>query len=246
MTAAGRRPRLVLVPGLLCDASVFVHQVRALAGLAEVQVADVSQADSIEGMARSALSLFEGPINLVGFSMGGRAALAAVRLAPERVERLCLMDTGFAPAREGEAAARQVLLDLAEAEGMAGLARDWLPPMVHVERERDEALMGPLREMVLRADAALHERQIRALLARPDATPHLSAIRCPTLVMVGRQDRWSTLAQHEALAAAIPGARLTIIEDSGHFTPVERPEAVSAALADWIRWPLHGEKEAAA
>jgi pimeloyl-ACP methyl ester carboxylesterase len=53
-------------------------------------------------------------------------------------------------------------------------------------------------------------------------------------VLCGRQDRWATLAQHEALASAIPGARLEVIEDSGHFAPVERPAAVSAALLKWI------------
>ena len=100
-----------------------------------------------------------------------------------------------------------MLLDLADQQGMAALADRWLPPMVHEARVDDAALMDPLRAMVLRATPAQHHRQIKALLDRPDARPLLPTITCPTLVMVGRQDRWSPLAQHEEMAAAIPGAR---------------------------------------
>lgn len=228
------RAQIAFLPGLLCDASVFASQIAALSPHADVAVADFAAENAIAGMARKALATFDGPLSLVGYSMGGRVALEAVRMAPDRIVRLCLMDTGFAPAREAELPGRRKLVDLANSEGMQALASQWLPPMVHPARENDAALMGPLAEMVLRATPAQHARQIQALIERPDATPVLPTIRCPTLVLVGRQDRWATLAQHEALAAAIPGARLEVIEDSGHFSPVERPAAVSAALLRWI------------
>lgn len=237
------RDQIVLMPGLLCDGSVFTHQIAALGRHADVKVADFSQEDSIEAMARRALGLFEGPVSLVGFSMGGRAALQAVRLAPDRVKRLCLMDTGATPAREGEPAQRQPLIDLAYNEGMGALAARWLPPMLHIDRERDTTLIGPLTEMVLRASPDQHARQIKALLTRPDARPVLAGIRCPVLVMVGRQDRWSTLAQHEEMAAAIPGAELVVIEDAGHFVSVERPEAVTKALMRWFGFEAAAKRD---
>lgn len=231
------REQIVLMPGLLCDGSVFTHQIAALSRHADVKVADFSQDDSIEGMARTALGLFDGPVSLIGFSMGGRAALQAIRLAPERVKRLCLMDTGATPPREGEPAQRQPLVDLAYTEGMGALAARWLPPMLHIDREQDPALIGPLTEMVKRASPAQHERQIKALLTRPDARGVLPGITCPVLVMVGRQDRWSTLAQHEEMAAVIPGAELAVIEEAGHFVSVERPDAVTRALMGWFGFP---------
>ena len=226
--------QIVLLPGLLCDASVWAAQVEALSAHAEVAVADFSQHDSIAGMARAALALREGPIVAIGHSMGARAALEAVRLAPERIVRLALLDTGVHPRRDGEEATRQVLVDLAFDDGMAALADRWLPPMVHEARLGDTALMAPLKAMVMRATPEQHRRQIRALLDRPDARPLLGTIACPTLVMVGRQDRWSPLAQHEEIAAAIPGARLAVIEDSGHMAPAERPDEVSQVLLDWL------------
>jgi pimeloyl-ACP methyl ester carboxylesterase len=88
--------------------------------------------------------------------------------------------------------------------------------------------------MVMRATPEQHRRQIQALLNRPDAQLHLPTIRCPTLVMVGRQDRWSPLSQHEEIAARIPNAELVVIENSGHMSLVEQPVQVSQALLRWL------------
>src|SRR5436305_15241410 len=117
---------------------------------------------------------------------------------------------------------------------MAALADRWLPPMVHADREQDCMLLCPLKTMVMRFTPEQHRRQIQALLNRPDARIHLSSVRCPTLVMVGRQDRWSPLAQHKEIAALIPNAELVVIEDSGHMSLVVQPEQVSQALLRWL------------
>lgn len=234
VTGPVRPPTVLFLPGLLCDASVFAAQRAALAGLADTVVADFSSEDSIADMAQAALSLCDGQLAVVGHSMGARVAMEICRIAPRRVECLCLMDTGVHPRRDGEAAQRQVLVDLAFEQGMAALADRWLPPMVHEARAGDRGLMAPLRAMVMRATPEQHARQIRALLDRPDARPLLATIRCPTLVMVGRQDRWSPLAQHVEIADAIAGAEFVVIEDSGHMTPVEQPDQVCTALLRWL------------
>lgn len=226
--------QIILIPGLLCDASVWAHQIAALRPYGDVVVADCSGRDSIVAMAQDALALRTGPIAVVGHSMGARVAFEMVRLAPDRIVRLAVLDTGAHPAREDEPAKRQALLDLADREGMAALAARWLPPMVREDRAGDEALMAPLRAMVERATPEQHHRQIRALLGRPDARPLLPTIACPTLVMVGREDRWSPLAQHEEIAAAIPGAELVVIERSGHMAPVEQPQQVTDALLRFL------------
>jgi pimeloyl-ACP methyl ester carboxylesterase len=97
--------------------------------------------------------------------------------------------------------------------------------------------MAGLRAMVLRKDADLHERQIRALVNRPDAAAHLGDITCPVLLMVGRQDQWSPVAQHQEMARLIPHARLEIIENAGHFAPVEQPDAVADRLVPFLKGP---------
>jgi pimeloyl-ACP methyl ester carboxylesterase len=234
MKATNERPVVLLLPGLLCDASVWTAQAEALRPHAPVLVADFSEHDSLEAMARSALAMVEGPIIAVGHSMGARVAMEMVHLAPERIVKLALIDTGIDSRKDGEEAKRQVLVDLAFDAGMGVLADRWLPPMVHADRVEDRALLDPLKEMVLRATPEQHQRQIRALLNRPNLLPRLEGITCPTLVMVGRQDRWSPLAQHEEMAARIPNAKLVVIEDSGHMTLLEQPEQVSDALLHWL------------
>ncbi|WP_201837050.1 alpha/beta fold hydrolase [Microvirga zambiensis] len=229
-----KRPTIVLLPGLLCDASMWDAQRKALEPYADVRIGDFSQLDSIEAMARSALALADGPLVAIGHSMGARVAMEMVRLAPERITKLVLIDTGIDPRRDGEQEKRRELVDLAFAEGMEALADTWLPPMVHLERVADEALLAPLKDMVLRASPEQHQRQIKALLDRPNARLGLAQIACPTLVMVGRQDRWSPLAQHEEMAALIPEAELVVIEDSGHMSLVEQPEQVSQALLRFL------------
>jgi pimeloyl-ACP methyl ester carboxylesterase len=228
---------VVFLPGLLCDGSIFVAQRAALEPYLDVAVADFSEHASLEGMARGALALRDGPLAVIGHSMGARVAFEMIRLAPDRVARLCLMDTGAHSRRAGEELQRQALVDLAYEQGMAALADRWLPPMVHEDRIREQALMEPLRAMVMRASPEQHKRQIRALLARPDARPLLPTITCPTLVMVGRQDRWSPVSQNEEVAGSIPGAEFLVIEGSGHMLPAEQPDEVSRALLQWLGLP---------
>lgn len=225
---------VIFVPGLLCDETFWVHAVADLSSDYDYVVADVDTQDSITSMAADALALRGGPISVAGHSMGARVAMEMHRLAPDRIRRLALLDTGMHPRAEGEAAKRQARIDLAHRAGMRVLAADWLPPMVHPARHDDTELMGRLTEMVAAKTPEIHERQIRALLGRPDARPHLKAITCPTLLAVGRQDQWSPLAEHEAMRAELPNAELVVIEDAGHFAPVERPAAVTAALRAWL------------
>ena len=69
----------------------------------------------------------------------------------------------------------------------------------------------PIIDMILRNTPEQHEKQIRALVERPDARPVLPNIKCPTLVLCGAQDEWSTPEQHRDMAAQILGAELQII-----------------------------------
>ena len=229
-----KRPTLYLLPGLLCDAYTYAHQQRALEGEFDVRVLDFFGLDSMTSMAERVLNEAPERFSVCGFSMGGRVAMQMHRLAPERLERLCLLDTGVTPVAEGEAEKRQVLVDLAHSKGMDALIDAWLPPMLHPARRNDPAFMGPLSDMVRRASPDIFEKQIRALLGRLDARPLLPTLKIPTVVAVGRQDEWSTVEQHEDIAKLIPKAKMVVIEDSGHFTPVEQPDVLTAILRDMM------------
>lgn len=232
-------PTLMLLPGLNCDAAVWAPQVAALKSQANCIVPAWGLRDSLTAMAEQALA--EAPTErfaLAGHSMGGRVALEVMRLAPQRVTHLALLDTGTHPLAAGEAgekekAGRLALLKLAREQGMRAMAQEWAKGMVHPER-----IGSPLFEEVLdmfnRGSAAQYAAQINALLNRLDATPLLAKIQCPALVLTGREDAWSGPAQHEVMAAAIAGSKLVIVEHSGHMTTMEQPQAVNRAFAAWL------------
>jgi pimeloyl-ACP methyl ester carboxylesterase len=224
---------LVLVPGLLSDDIVWQPVADAVAGRMSVYQADLSGGASISGMARGLLEKVRGEMIVVGHSMGGRVAMEMAHIAPGRVKGLVLANTGHGSKRDGEEVKRQAMIDLGD-ESMEKLADQWLPPMVDERRVGDTDLMDKLRAMVLRANAKIHEGHIRALVGRPNATAYLKDIDCPILLLVGRQDRWSPIAQHEEIKAATKCSELVVIEDAGHFAPVERPEDVVKAVTDWL------------
>lgn len=222
-------PTLLLIPGLVCDAFVWHGVTSRIAAT----VADVSTQPTITAMAQDLLSRHPGRLILAGHSMGGRVAMEMTRLAPSRIAGMALLNTGMHPRRDGEEAKRQEKIDLAHARGMAALAEDWLPGMMAAGRTPDPALIADLTAMVCRFTPATHERQLRALLSRPDAALSMPAWTGPLLLLTGAQDAWSPVVQHQDIATLCPQARLHIIEDAGHFAPVEQPDRVGGILATW-------------
>ncbi len=227
---------LYLLPGLMCDGRIFAAQLAALAAYRPVAFDGYGDARSLVTMARRVLESAPDRISLAGHSMGGRVALEVLRLAPDRVERLALLDTGVHPVAAGEREKRMALLELGKRDGMEALVDAWLPPMLHSDRRCDHAFTERLRHMCVSAGLERYEDQVTALLDRPDARPLLSTIRCPTLIGVGGDDAWAPVAQHRAMADAIASAKLVIFEHAGHMTPAEAPDQVTAALRDWLEW----------
>ncbi len=226
--------RILLIPGLICDAHVWQGCVDALAGH-DVVVADVSTQTSLTAMAEDLLAHHPGDLIVAGHSMGGRVAMEMARITPDRLRGLALLNTGMAPLKDGELPKREAIIAFAHDKGMAALADHWLPGMMAAGMPPDPGVMAGLRAMVCRITPDQHERQIRALIARPDAALTLGAWTGPMLLITGRQDIWSPIAQHEAIAALCPQARLEIIEEAGHFAPVEQPAQVAALISAWVR-----------
>ncbi len=236
-----------MLPGLICDQTVWQQQIEALSDVAECSVADYESLDSIPAMAEAVLRAAPERFSIAGHSMGGRVALQVFRLAPRRVARIALLNTGYLPlaagaAGEEETRKRGELVALAKSQGMHAMLRQWLPPMIDSRRINDTALVNAITEMMSRKTPEIFAAQVRALLSRPDASPVLEQIRCPALLLTGREDGWSTPAQHAAMfdkmpAAKIAGSQLVIVPDSGHMSMLERPAEVSAALRTWLSQP---------
>lgn len=223
----------------MCDQTVWWHQARQLRNLTTVTIADHALLDSLGKMAEAILERAPERFAIAGHSMGGRVTFEVFRRAPERVAGLAVMDTAYAPRHEGvsgerEAAGRYALLDVARREGTRAMGALWVQRMVHPSRLSDETLLNTILDMIGRKTADIFAAQIKALLDRPDATPLLEEIQCATLVLCGRQDTWAILSQHEQMAVRIPRSRLVVVEECGHMSTLERPDAVTDALRDWL------------
>ena len=97
-----------------------------------------------------------------------------------------------------------------------------------------KAFKAPLIETICSVTPEIFEKQIRALLGRPDARPVLPTIHAPSLVLVGAQDEWSPIAVNKAIADAIPGCRFELLPGVAHFPNLEDPAGLAAVLADFV------------
>src|SRR5579883_3053484 len=179
---------LVLLPGLLCDAALWRSQVEGLGALAQPIVIDLTRDDSLVGMARRALAAAPPSFALAGLSMGGYVALEIMRQAPERVTRLALLDTSARADTPEQSARRRGLIELAEKGEFKGVTPRLLPLFIHPDRLNDEALTGAVTSMAERVGKDAFLRQQKAIIGRVDSRPLLATIRCPTLVLCGRED----------------------------------------------------------
>ncbi len=231
---SGQKTYLILVPGVACDQALWEHQIQGLQDMATIDVADVTQADSLFEMTSSILNSAPPRFALAGLSMGGRVALEIVRQAPERVTKLALLDTSVRPNQSQDIAWRRELINLAERRRFAEVIEALLPRFLHPGRLSDERLTGIVVAMMWRVGPSAFIRQQRAFINKPDSRAHLGTIGCETLVLCGRQDAATPPSFSEEIARAVPSSRLVVIDDCGHLAPLERPSAVTAAMRDWL------------
>jgi pimeloyl-ACP methyl ester carboxylesterase len=225
---------LVLVPGLLCSARLYAPQVASLWPFGPVTVADHRHDDEIGAVARRILSQAPPRFALAGLSMGGYIAFAMLRQAPERIARLALLDTSARPDTPEQAASRYAFITLAEEGRLDEVVDMLLPRFLHSSRHKDATLAGIVRDMAADTGPEAFVQQERAIMSRPDSRPLLSSIQCPTLVLVGDGDVLTPPELAKEIAGSIAGSRLVVVPDCGHLSTIERPEAVNAALAEWL------------
>jgi len=229
---------LVLLPGLLCDARLWAPQIAVLGVSHDLYVADLTRRESIAAMAADVLAATQGPLAVAGLSMGGYVAMEMALTAPDRVQRLALLDTSARPDPPEKARMRAEMLKQVEHGRFRGVTRRLLPALIHPDRLDDAALVGTVTAMTEAVGREAFVRQTRAVTTRRDYRPALPRIACPTLVLCGREDMRTPLDHSEELAAGIPAARLVVFEACGHLSTIERPTAVTAALADWLAAPV--------
>ncbi|MDX2100904.1 MAG: alpha/beta fold hydrolase [Alphaproteobacteria bacterium] len=223
---------LVLIPGMMCDARLWGPLPDALARRMVIH-APCTEADSVPALAAALLADAPPRFHLAGLSMGGIVAMEVVRQAPERVERLALLDTNPFAETDAVRQRRPPQIARALAGDLAGVMREEMKPHYLAPGPRNQAVLDLCLAMALALGPEVFARQSHALSTRPDQCDALAAYPGPALVLMGRHDRLCPLDRHETMHRLLPASRLVIIEEAGHLPTLEQPEATWAALLAW-------------
>ena len=230
---------LVLVPGLMCNQTVW-EPLQPYFDKAQIcHMVDHQSANSLAQMAQQLLDTSPPLFVMAGHSMGGRVALEVMRTAPERVAGIALLDTGYQAKAEGpsgelEVNKRLALLEIAQSKGVRAMAAEWVKGMVHPARLADSDFIEIIIKMFETKNSDIFARQLLALIFRKDATEVLKSIRIPTLILCGEQDAWSPPSQHEEMLQYVPHAAYSLIANAGHMSTMEKPVEVATAMNHWL------------
>ncbi|MFC5526393.1 alpha/beta fold hydrolase [Rhodanobacter ginsengisoli] len=227
-------PPIVLVPGLLCTSEVFAPQVAALWPHGPVTIASTLEGRTIAGIATAILDVAPPRFALAGISMGGYICFEIMRQAPERISRLALLDTSARPDTPDQTAQRRSLIAQASQENFEALLTQVYGAILHPAHQGDPVLRAINVRMGLTVGIEGMARQLEACIGRSDSRPSLPGITVPTLVLVGDSDPLIPPEHSREMAAAIPHARLVVVENCGHASTLEQPEAVNRALIEWF------------
>lgn len=229
-------PRLILLPGLACDAHLWAAQAFSLEAAGwRCATTDVhTREPSLERMAATLLAEHPGRLVLAGASMGAMVALHAALQAPGRVAALVLVG---ASARADDAELQRLRADAIahfEQGDVEPFLRANAPLVLHPRQAADPVLVDDYLAMVLRAGAAQLVAQNRAVMQRPDLRPRLPALGCPMLLITGETDAVTPPEHAREIAAAVPHAQLHLIDGAGHLPTLETPLRVSRLMQQWL------------
>jgi 3-oxoadipate enol-lactonase len=210
-----------------------------LRGFGQSQGGDPSIPPSMEGCAGDVVALLDhlrlNRVVVGGLSMGGYVAFALLRLAPERVAGLVLADTRADADDEAARMNRDRMAETLAQGGAPAVVERMLPGLLGATtRASRPEVVRRVQKLALAQPTDGIRRAIQSLKLRPDSTPLLAAITCPTLVVVGNEDQLTNVEIARGMHARIPGAELAVIDQAGHLSNLEQPEAFNGALATFL------------
>jgi pimeloyl-ACP methyl ester carboxylesterase len=225
---------MVLIPGLRCSGRLYTPQLTQLWQFGSVTVSNHTRADTLPAIADDILTTAPPRFALIGLSMGGYIAFEILRRAPERVVKLALLDTSARADTPEQAQRRQQQIALTTAGRYDETVSAQFAVMVHPSRRADAELWQTYRLMAQETGPEVFVRHQRAIGQRVDSRPDLARIKIPTLVLVGDADELTPPPHAQEIAAGVNAAQLVVIADCGHLSTLERPDAVTAALVDFM------------
>lgn len=220
----------VLIPGFMLDESLWDEVIEHMPSTQDFHLANLLAGQTIAQIAEHIALSAPPRFILVGFSLGGYVARSLVQQFPDRVAALALIATSLRADSPEQRRIKQASIDASAQGQFRGLSFATIAKSVHPQRADDTALIGRIREMGARMGHATFATQ--SLLDRADVPSR--QIHCPTLIIAAAQDGLRQAEEAQELCAQIPGARLEVIEGSGHMVPLEQPEKLALLMSQWL------------
>ena len=225
---------LVLLPGMMCDERLFASQINELSKQREVHFAKITDFETISELASDVLNNAPPVFALAGLSMGGIVAMEIVSQAPERVDRLALLDTNPLAELPDVLKRRGPQIDAIKNGQLKEIIRDEMKPNYLFDGVRKTEILKLCMDMALDIGPDAFIRQSIALRDRVDQKNTLGSYKRPALVLCGRHDVLCPLERHELMHTLLENSKLEIIEDAGHLPTLEQPKITTMALASWL------------
>ena len=229
---------LVMIPGLMADARLFLPQMVRLGSYRACHVCIAAKGDTVEQMSEAMLPGLPEKFALLGHGLGGDIALEIIRRCPDRVTRMVMMATDPFSEPPQTAAERETRMVLARAGRLVDAMAHEVPISAIADSPWRDDIMALVKDMALGLGEGVFIRQSRAMQRRPDQQKTMRKVKLPALVIAGRQDPLVPLRRQEFTATLMPYGQFKIIEDSGHLAPLEQPEAVSEAIESFLNGPM--------
>ncbi len=229
---------LVIIPGLMADARLFLPQLVHLGAGRAMQVVLPTSGDTVEQMSEAMVPGLPPRFALLGHGLGGDVALDLIRRVPDRVTRVVLMACDPLAEPPAVAAAREARMVAARSGRLAEAMRQEVPETALAESPWRAEILDLVRDMALQLGEGVFLRQSRALQRRPDQQKILRRIKLPALILAGQADTLVPMRRQEFTANLMPYGTLQVIEGAGHLAPLEQPEAISEAIAAFLAGPM--------
>lgn len=225
---------LILLPGLLCDERVWQPVISRLKDNIHAMVIDLTDCDHLDAMLDKIHDHDDGRMNLMGFSMGGYVAQEYLWRHPQSIHRIGFVAVSATGYTKQNTEYHTQLLSLIASGRLKELKGPPFELYLSASSQKNQGLRSIIDTMTQELGVSVYQKQMTATLSRPDLREELKKFHQPTLVVGGVEDQVVAINQVQELAEALPNATLELIQDCGHFVPLEKPDELARLILKWL------------
>jgi pimeloyl-ACP methyl ester carboxylesterase len=225
------KPLLVFIPGTLCTSEMFLPIIDELN--CNSVLIDFDQHNSLEAMSNQVLSAVGNKAFIpVGFSMGGMVAFELMRMVPDQIQGLILLNSNAHGDLPDRKKSREKHLELAKKNGLKSLIQQVYLPVYFLNTDCSHS--KSVLKMAETLGLDVFEAQLQVLAARPDSLDVLATNTKPTLILGSDNDLPCPPKQQRLMADTCKNSELHILPNCGHFAPLEQPKKIANIINLWI------------